>query len=74
MKLTKSNPNEVMTWVTLTDDEIEWHDSQETAERVASQAMQDAISGGYHVTVFVLQCKKQGNVPYCGYLRYSYSP
>ena len=63
MKLTKSNPNEVMTWVTIVDNEIEWHASQEIAEGVAIKAMQDAKEGKYHVTVFVLQCKKQGNVP-----------
>lgn len=52
-----------MAYVTIVDNEVRWHANQEIAEQDAEQELLDAKNGGYHITVFVLRCLKQGNQP-----------
>lgn len=43
--------------------ELEWCESKTLAEKVAQQALDDALMDAYPVTVYVLFCRKQGVTP-----------
>lgn len=63
MSLRRTIPANEMAYVTITDNEVRWHNSQAIAEQEAEQELLDAKNGSYSVTVFVLKCLKQGNQP-----------
>jgi len=45
-----------------TDTETEWCEGEDTANRIAIQALNDARDGVYHINVYVLQSVRQATV------------
>lgn len=58
--LRKTDPTKEMVWMLIIDDDIEWFELRSDALEAAEQALKDADDGCYAVSVFILECHKQG--------------